>query len=124
VQSLRLTATVTPVARILIAEPHPDVRTLLELVVRRLGHEAIVGGGDDELDLSEVDAGVIEPGEGSGLPVARRLRALGRPVVFTSIFPADDETLGLEPAAYLVKPFALHKLESALAAALPTPVVA
>jgi len=109
------------VARILIAEPHPDIRTLLELVVRRLGHDPVVGGGED-FDLSDVDAAVIEPGEGVGLPIARRLRALGRPVVFTSIFPADEDALELEPAAYLVKPFALHKLESALAAALPAPI--
>lgn len=66
----------------------------------------------------DVDAAVIEPGDSSGLPLARHLRELGRPVVFTSIFPAEKEALDLDPAAYFVKPFALQQLESALAAAL------
>ena len=59
---------------------------------------------------------VIEPGDGHGLALARRLRALGLPVLFASIFAAEPETLELEPAAYFVKPFALSELEHALAA--------
>jgi CheY-like chemotaxis protein len=65
-----------------------------------------------------VDAAVIEPGEGDGISVARRLRQLGVPVIFTSIFPAGPETLDLAPSAYLVKPFALYVLEKALADAV------
>ena len=105
------------VARILIVEPHADVRSLLELVVRRLAHEPVVWDGSDPEPL-RADAAVIEPGEGAGLALARRLRRLGVPVLFTSIFPADHEALELQPAAYLVKPFPLYALEHALAAAL------
>jgi DNA-binding response OmpR family regulator len=104
------------VARILLDEPHPDVRQLMEVVVRRLGHEPVARSADD-LRLDGIEAAIVEPASG-GLALARRLREHDVPVVFTSIFPAEDETLALEPAAYLVKPFALHKLESALAAAL------
>ena len=104
-------------ARILIVEPHADIRSLLELVVRRLGHDAVVYDGGDPAPLRP-DAAVIEPGEGPGLALARRLRDAGVPLLFTSIFPADHEALELEPAAYLVKPFPLYALERALAAAL------
>jgi CheY-like chemotaxis protein len=108
------------VARILIVEPHADIRSLFEHVVRRAGHEPVVaeinGAGPPE-----VDAAVIEPGDGRGLAVARALRARGLPVVFASIFPAESEMLELEPAAYFVKPFALAELEQALASALAPP---
>jgi DNA-binding response OmpR family regulator len=104
------------VARILIVEPHADIRSLLELVVRRLGHEPVVHAGG--LEPPDVDAAVIEPGEGFGLVLARSLKELGVPLLFTSIFPADREMLELQPAAYLVKPFPLYALEAALAVAL------
>lgn len=70
------------------------------------------------VDHIGVDAAVIEPGEGDGLHLARRLRAKNVPVLFTSIYPADDDMLELGPAAYLVKPFPLYALERALETAL------
>jgi hypothetical protein len=95
--------------------------------VRRLGHEPIAFMGGD-VDHIGVDAAVIEPGEASALQVARNLRSRNVPVLFTSIYPPDEEALNLEPAAYLVKPFPLYALERALEAALAvtgiTPVVA
>lgn len=102
-------------ARILIVEPHADVRALLELVVRRLGHDPVVdidGAGES------IDAAVIEPGEAPGMQLAHRLRERGVPLLFTSIFPADDAALALEPCAYLVKPFRVYSLEAALTLAL------
>lgn len=104
-------------ARVLICEPHDDISALLELVVRRLGHEPLPYNGE-AVDLIVVDAAVIEPGEPSGLHVARQLRSRGVPVLFTSIYPADQATLELQPSAYLVKPFPLYSLERALEAAL------
>jgi CheY-like chemotaxis protein len=105
------------VARVLICEPHEDIRALLELVVRRLGHEPVpyMGGSVEHLHL---DAAVIEPGEESAFKVAQRLRLRDVPVLFTSIYPAEQEALELNPSAYLVKPFPLHALERALEAAL------
>jgi DNA-binding response OmpR family regulator len=101
------------VARVLICEPHDDISALLELVVRRLGHEPVpyMGGGVDHLDL---DAAVIEPGEESAFKIAQSLRARDVPVLFTSIYPAEQEALDLGPVAYLVKPFPLYALERAL----------
>jgi DNA-binding response OmpR family regulator len=105
------------VARILIFEPHADISALLELVVRRLGHEPVLVD-DTSATYEDCDAAVIEPGDGSGLPLARRLHDRRTPVIFTSIFPADRELLALAPVSYLVKPFALYELETALGAAL------
>jgi CheY-like chemotaxis protein len=104
-------------ARILIVEPHADIRALLEHVVRRLGHEPVLADWHDG-GPPEVEAAVIEPGDPQGIPFARLLRGQGLPVVFTSIFPAEQDALDLEPAAYFVKPFALNELESVLRSAL------
>jgi CheY-like chemotaxis protein len=107
-------------ARILICEPHDDITALLELVVRRLGHEPVAFAGG-EVEHIGIDAAVVEPGEEAALRVARSLRAQNVPVLFTSIYPPDDELLGLGPAAYLVKPFPLYALERALEQALGEP---
>lgn len=108
-------------ARVLICEPHDDITALLELVVRRLGHDPVFSmSGSDDHGL--VDAAVIEPGEPVGMDLARNLRAQGVPVLFTSIYPPDAEALELTPAAYLVKPFPLYALERALQSALATAV--
>lgn len=104
-------------ARVLIWEPHDDICALLELVVRRLGHDPVPYLGADVTHIS-VDVAVVEPGEPDGMRLARRLRALGVPVLFTSIFPPDADKLELAPAAYLVKPFPLYALERALETAL------
>jgi DNA-binding response OmpR family regulator len=107
------------VARVLICEPHDDIGVLMELVVRRLGHDPVVYREDAAADdLSAFDAAVIEPGAERGLRLARALRASNVPVLFTSIYPAETDVLALDPAAYLVKPFPLYALERALAAAL------
>jgi DNA-binding response OmpR family regulator len=105
------------VARVLICEPHDDINALLELVVRRLGHEPVCYSGGD-IDEVDVDAAVIEPGEAPGRAVALALRSRDVPVLFTSIYPADAELLALDPSAYLVKPFPLYALERALQAVL------
>jgi DNA-binding response OmpR family regulator len=111
------------VARVLICEPHDDISALLELVVRRLGHEPIAFTGG-EVDHIGVDAAVIEPGETSSLQLAKSLRSRNVPVLFTSIYPPDAEALELTPAAYLVKPFPLYALERALEAALAVTALA
>src|ERR1700749_3705434 len=84
-----------PVARVLICEPHDDISALLELVVRRLGHEPVCVP-DGDVEHVHVDAAVIEPGEASGLRLARSLTARRIPVLFTSIYPADSDLLALQ----------------------------
>src|SRR5439155_771504 len=68
-RSLPHAATIRGMARILIFEPHGDIRSLLQIVITRLGHEPVVHDGIDE--EPSVDAAVIEPGEGSGLDHGR-----------------------------------------------------
>ena len=105
-------------ARILICEPHPDLRVLLETVVRRAGHEPV---GHGELTSDDVPAVMIlEPASADGLAAAaglrRRLEDL--PIICTSISPPSDETRSLGPVAHLIKPFRLGDLEAAIVSAL------
>lgn len=107
------------VARILISEPHADVRSLLAFVVRRIGHEPVVADGTRE-QLLTVDAVVLEPGDSGASELATwmRERTPRLPLVCASIFPPSPRTTALQPDAYLVKPFPLYELEHALTAAL------
>lgn len=56
--------------------------------------------------------------------LAHRLSAQGVPIIFTSIFSADDTALGMRPVAYLVKPFPLYTLERAIVSVLGPPLAA
>gem|GEM_PF-2259266 len=102
--------------RVLIAEPHADIAALLEIVVRRLGHEPVAHGGGIPAHAG-LDAAVIEPGDAAGRQAAEVLHAHGIPLLFTSIYPPSRELLALEPVAWLVKPFPISKLGGAIEAA-------
>jgi DNA-binding response OmpR family regulator len=106
------------VARILIHEPHPDVRVLLEAVVRRAGHEPV---GHGELTVDETpELMILEPASAEGLAAAAKLRRRleDLPIICTSIEPPSAVTRALDPFTYLVKPFRLRELESAISQAL------
>jgi CheY-like chemotaxis protein len=105
-------------ARILISEPHPDLRVLLEAIVRRAGHEPV---GHGELAIDEAPAVMIlEPASAADLAAAaglrRRLEDL--PIICTSVLPPSEHTSALGPVAYLEKPFRLADLSAAIASAL------
>ena len=106
--------------RILIAEPHGDVRSLFEFVVERLGHEPFSVTRGDESELPHIDAVIVEPAAPSALELAQSLRARfpDLPIVCASIFPAEPPALALEPLAYLEKPFGLSELEYVLRLAM------
>jgi len=106
------------VATILISEPHHDVRALLFEMTARLGYEpvAVRGVGTAPADALAL---VFEPAEPECLAHAKALRST-RPelgLVCVSIRPPEPSWLALGPAAYLIKPFTLDSLGSALAAA-------
>ena|SRR5919109_3235066 len=105
-----------PVAKVLICEPHPEVRELLGRVVTRLGHEPL----HDDAELSRVDAIVLEPAHAPSVERAAAFRAVDQatPVVCASIEVPHAGSRMLAPIAYLVKPFALPDLEHALCRAL------
>ena len=105
-------------ARILIHEPHPDVRVLLAAVVRRAGHDPVGHGeltSDDAPQLM-----ILEPASADGLAAAARLRSRLEdvPIICASIEPPNAATKALDPVAYLLKPFRLGELEAAIASAL------
>jgi len=106
------------VATILIVDPDPANRSLLELLVLRLGHKPI---GQRELaEGEEPDLMVLEPASGPGLRLAHRLRQrlLRLPILCVSIEPPSEETSSLEAVDYVMKPFRRSTLEHALERAL------
>ena len=107
-------------ARVLISEPDPQTRTLLELLILRLGHRPI---GERELAAGrEPELLILEPASPQGLRQAHALRRrLGRiPIVCVSVLPSTEEIRALEPVAYLLKPFRRSELDHAVARALAT----
>jgi CheY-like chemotaxis protein len=106
-------------ARILIAEKHPAVRRMLELRLEHLGHEPVACDGGTAI-AETVDAAVVEPSDPETMWFARMLRRdhPNLPIVISSSRGRTLETAGLRPAAHLVKPFALSRLERALDDAL------
>jgi CheY-like chemotaxis protein len=104
------------VARVLICEPHPEVRELLSRIVVRLGHDPVL----EDADLAPVDAILLEPAHAPSVERAQAFRAVNSetPIVCASLELPDAGTRRLAPIAYLVKPFALPDLEHAIARAL------
>ncbi|HKT45239.1 MAG TPA: hypothetical protein VJQ85_10590 [Gaiellaceae bacterium] len=105
-------------ATILIVDPDPANRSLLELLVLRLGHRPI---GQRELtEGEEPDLMLLEPASGPGLRLAHRLRQrlLQLPILCVSIEPPSEETSSLQAVDYVMKPFRRSTLEHALERAL------
>src|SRR3954463_2268680 len=102
------------VARILIHEPHPDVRVLLAAVVRRAGHDP-VGQGELTSDAPP-ELMILEPASADGLAAAARLRRRleDLPIICASIEPPSLATKALGPGAYLLKPFRLREPDAGL----------
>jgi DNA-binding response OmpR family regulator len=106
------------VATILIVDPDPANRSLLELLVLRLGHRPI---GQRELaEGEEPDLMLLEPASGPGLRLAFRLRErlMRLPILCVSIEPPSEETSSLDVVDYVMKPFRRSTLEHALERAL------
>jgi len=104
------------VGKVLICEPHPEVRELLQRIVVRLGHEPLL----EDARLQMVDAILLEPAHAPSVERARAFRAVDgdTPIVCTSIEFPDAGSRRLDPVAFLIKPFALPDLERALGEAL------
>jgi CheY-like chemotaxis protein len=107
-------------ARILVAEPAPEVRRLVAHVVSRLGHEPVVLGEGGEHDPGEIDAAVLEPVFRTGLAAVLAIRGHDPelPVVCVSIHPRTTLVAALEPVAFILKPFRLAEIEEAVRAAV------
>jgi CheY-like chemotaxis protein len=106
------------VATILIVDPDPANRSLLELLCRRLGHRPI--GPRDWVDGEAPDLLLLEPASRPGLRLARgvRRRFPRLPILCVSIDGESAETRALQPVGHVMKPFGRARLEAALESAL------
>jgi len=106
-------------AQVLISEPSADVRRLFEHMVTRLGHDPVAVTAVNNDIVSSADVLLVEPAEPAGASLAQLAHHLrpSLPIVCVSIAPPMVE-LGLIPTAYLLKPFSLAELSTALDAAL------
>src|SRR4051794_41596195 len=86
-------------ARILIHEPHPDVRVLLAAVVRRAGHDPVGQGELTSDDTPELM--ILEPASADRLAAAARLRPplADPPLICASIQPPSPATQAPRPRA-------------------------
>jgi DNA-binding response OmpR family regulator len=103
---------------VLITDPDPETRTLLELLVRRLGHRPLVPA--DLASGEEPELVLLEPASEAALEQIRALRSriVQLPIVCVTTLATSPEADALQPAAYLVKPFTRSELERAFHAAL------
>lgn len=118
-------------ARVLLVEDDPDLRVLVEVRLKRLGHLVLtVGSAVEALEVLAVkgppDVAVLDvvmPGM-SGLELLTRLRAdpalAALPAVFLSgrVEPADIEAGRALGATYLTKPVVITALAAAIDEAL------
>jgi CheY-like chemotaxis protein len=105
------------VTQILVREPDPEFRALYERAITRLGHRPAFANGDVSA-LGDVDVVLVEPGSPHDLDIAVALRTERPtlPIVCASIYPANG--FGLDPVAFLEKPFRLSALEHAIGCAI------
>ena len=105
-------------AMILISDPSPSVAALFAHVLEGCGHEAVVHVPG--CSVPDPDLFLLEPSSPDALTCAYavRRRRPDVPIVCASIYDHIEESDGLEPSAYLVKPFALGELVDAIESAL------
>jgi CheY-like chemotaxis protein len=107
--------------RVLVLEPYEAVRTVIEAVVRRLGHEPVLATPDVSLaELGPLDAAVIEPAAPAAPKLLEELLEEDPqfPTIYVGVVAGELEILAVEPIAYLVKPFGMADLSAALERAL------
>jgi two-component SAPR family response regulator len=106
------------VATILIVDPDPATRSLLELLCLRLGHDAI--GPREWVDGEEPDLVLLEPASRPGMRLARgvRRRFPQLPILCVSIDGPSPDSRELTPVDHVMKPFRRSRLERALEQAL------
>ena len=106
-------------ARILINEPHPEVRRLLTRMVLRLGHEPVARTEMTPNYLNGIDLVIVEPAAPLGALMAKATRRLdpSLPIVCASV--ATPPQIGVQFSAWLLKPFTqaqlAHAIENVLA---------
>ena len=105
-------------ATILIVDPDPATRSLLELLCLRLGHNPI--GPREWVEGEEPNLLMLEPASRPGVRLARgvRRRFPQLPVLCVSIDGPSEDSRALGPVGHVMKPFRRTQLERALEQAL------
>jgi DNA-binding NarL/FixJ family response regulator len=108
--------------KILIDEPHPLVRRMLERMVARLGHEPVVANISNPEQLASADVLLVELAAPLGITLAQAAQLVNPalPIVCASVTgpPPELAELGIELAGALVKPFTSGQLDAAIRQAL------
>lgn len=104
-------------ARILIAEPEPDLRLLAEQAVLELGYEPVLleaytGGTPVDVLLLATSDGAV------AIAHAHRRSDPALPIVCVGTLGLTAEIRRLEPVAHLLKPYTLSDLARALTRAV------
>jgi hypothetical protein len=109
-------------ARILIAEPYPEVQQLFVHFVSALGHEPVVH--DPAVADVGIDALILEPAMAGASELVESLRALDPelPVVAVSVYPPSSLPVKIDWNSFHLKPFGLSVLRDTLALHVPAPV--
>jgi CheY-like chemotaxis protein len=104
-------------ARVLIIEPEPDLRSLAEQALIELGHEPVLFGDDAEGE--PVDVVILATFNGMAAVAHELRRKLGDPpIICLDTRPASSSTHALAPVAHLTEPYTLAQLQAALSRAL------
>jgi hypothetical protein len=107
------------VARVLIAEPEPDLRLLAEQAVLELGHEPLLLGAHPAGTHVDVLLLATSP-DAVAIARAHRRHDPALPIVCLGTLTASADIRRLRPVAHLVKPYTLSDLGRALTQAVAT----
>jgi DNA-binding NtrC family response regulator len=110
-------------ARILISEADRDVRRLLTVLARRLGHEPVLL--EEDLDLPpHGDLLLVDPTSATALERARRVRRAQPdiPVICMNCVGEHGRFLLEGASDYLPKPFTVDQMRDRVAQALASPL--
>jgi hypothetical protein len=104
-------------ARVLIIEPEPDLRSLAEQAVLELGHQPVLF--DDHDQDEPVDVVILATFDGMAA-VANELRRRRHdlPIICLDTRPATSSTRALAPVGHLIEPYTLAQLQNVLDRAL------
>ncbi len=111
--------------QVLINEPHPLVQQMLERMVARLGYAPIAARTPVAEQLVSANVLLVEMAAPLGVTFAQAAQFANPSltIVCASVAgpPAELDELGIELAAYLVKPFTSTQLDVAIRRALAHP---
>jgi CheY-like chemotaxis protein len=104
-------------ARVLIVEPEPDLRSLAEQALLELGHEPVLF--EDDTPSEPIDAVILATFDGmTTVTDELRRRRHDLPIICVGMRPAGGGAGTVPPVAHLMHPYTLAQLQNALQGAL------